>query len=183
MGDATDFIRFCAPEQTTSTIHPSMCLSTEKNANPSRGDEIENERQESEKPTIQIFTIFIQRDELEGVGLSFQASGDNGLLIKNADMAGLKNGDKVLAINDYSCVGIDHHQAINIMNSLFSPLIEMKICHEISSKEQPNVGQKKREWKFGDKGYANATGFTKCFLKCFTTFCDYLEKKYGDKKQ
>jgi len=53
-------------------ISIGMCLSTEKNANPSRGDEIENERQESEKPTIQIFTIFIQRDELEGVGLSFQ---------------------------------------------------------------------------------------------------------------
>ena len=90
----------------------------------------------------------------------FIASDSNdGLLIKDvvfdgsADSAGLKNGDKVLSINDHTCVGIDHYQSINIMNAMCSPVVEMKICRKISTKEQPNIGNIKKDWKFGDNGF------------------------------
>ena len=48
------------------------------------------------------------------------ASGNDGLLITDvvpggvADFAGLKFDDKVLKINDYTCTGIDHCEAMNI---------------------------------------------------------------------
>ena len=41
------------------------------------------------------------------------------------------------------------------MNAMCSPVLEMKICREISAKEQPNIGNKKKDWKFGDKGYTS----------------------------
>ena len=87
------------------------------------------------------------------------SDSNDGLLIKDvifegsADLAGLKNGDKVLSINNHNCVGIDHYQSINIMNAMCSPVVEMKICRKISAKEQPNIGNKKKDWKFGDNGF------------------------------
>ena len=78
------------------------------------------------------------------------ASGNDGLLITDvvlggvADFAGLKFDDTVLKINDYTCTGIDHCEAMNIFESAGSIIKMTILCKNPSNEKIIKVkGQKK----------------------------------------
>ena len=78
------------------------------------------------------------------------ASGNDGLLITDvvpggvADFAGLKFGDTVLKINDYTCTGMDHCEAMNIFEAAGSIIKMTILCKNSSNGKIIKVkGQKK----------------------------------------
>ena len=78
------------------------------------------------------------------------ASSNDGLLIVDvvpggvAELAGLKFGDTVLKINDYTCTGIDHCEAMNIFESAGSIIKMTILCKNPSNEKTIKVkGQKK----------------------------------------
>ena len=71
-----------------------------------------------------------------GLGSTPYINNDEGIFISRvtaggpADIAGLKKDDKVLSVNGYNCIGIDHYEAVGILKAAGST-IDMKVIREI----------------------------------------------------
>jgi len=89
------------------------------------------------------------------------ASGNDGLLIVDvvpggvADFAGLKFSDKVLKINDYTCTGIDHCEAMNLFEAAGCNIEMTILCKNSSNEKTIKVKGKKKIFgmKLFDYGY------------------------------
>lgn len=92
---------------------------------------------------IQEMDIHFERAD-KGLGLSIAGglgstpykNNDEGIFISRvtpggpADMAGLRKDDKVLSVNDHSCVDIDHYEAVGILKAAGN-YIKMRIAREV----------------------------------------------------
>ena len=93
--------------------------------------------------TVQEMDIQFERAD-KGLGLSIAGglgstpykNNDEGIFISRvtpsgpADLAGLRKDDKVLSVNNPSCVNIDHYEAVGILKAAGS-LIHMRIAREV----------------------------------------------------
>jgi hypothetical protein len=72
-----------------------------------------------------------------GLGSTPYKNNDEGIFISRvtpmgpADIAGLRKDDKVLSVNNHSCVNIDHYVAVDILKAS-GEFIRMKIVREVS---------------------------------------------------
>lgn len=81
-----------------------------------------------------------------GLGSTPYKDNDEGIFISRvtaggpADIAGLRKDDKVLSVNGYSCVNIDHYTAVDILKAAGSN-IDMRIVRENPTISQQNGHQ------------------------------------------
>lgn len=80
-----------------------------------------------------------------GLGSTPYKNNDEGIFISRvtpngpADIAGLRKDDKVLSVNQHSCINIDHYEAVGILKAAGN-YINMKIQREVFV--QKKVGRK-----------------------------------------
>merc|ERR1712107_618205 len=129
----------------SATLEPNMGCLFSKNCLPEDGSFLKQKSKTgNDKSEFQQSTIHLKRkDTTDSWGFTFVASGNDGLLITDvvpggvADYAGLK-------IDDNTCTGIDHCEAMNIFESAGSIIKMTILCKNPSNEKMIKLnGQKK----------------------------------------
>lgn len=111
-----------------------------------------------------------------GLGSTPYKNNDEGIFISRvtpngpADIAGLRKDDKVLSVNQHSCVNIDHYEAVGVLKAAGN-YINMKIQREV-------FVQKKVHISILSTIFLVITVFSVLPLFFFSSATVYMNKKY-----